>query len=212
MNQQPQIPIKVYSRTDLHAIRKLVRDETYKWINAQTDRDVLVALQRAFEQHSIILAETDRKLLSDLIGDEKRWGGKRVRKEARNFVKSVVEVIRVQPLDKLLESAIPAKREEFDEKLYGEAKARVKELAEKLVAAKIRIKKAAEEHAAAVCHAHKEQIEEIKRVVSEQTRAAAEEFARKEQMNIRSEMMAERHMLELALKRQNEIAEVIDGM
>ena len=207
------IPIKVYSKTDLHAIRKLVREETYKWISGQTDKDILQAILRGFEMHNIVLSEFEKKSLTDLIGDGKKWDSEKVKKETRSFVKSVIEVIRGILLDTLPESCVPTKREEFDEKLYEESKKKVAALGDKLLAARERANQDAKMLELAIGHIHEMQLELINKQVEQIWKSNEEEmpehFALKELQLIHSEMVAERHLQELALKRQEDIEGII---
>jgi len=204
-----QLPIKVYSKTDVHSMRKLIREETYKWIASQTDNDILQSIFRGFDSHNIILTEIEKKTLQDLIGDGKKWDSEKVRKEAHNFVKNIAEVIRSTSLDTLPESAVPSKKEEFDVKLYEESKSKILALAEKLKQIKEKSKLDAEMLEKSIGHIHEMQIEMINKQVEEIWKSNEEDmpehFAVKELQMICSEMAAEKEMQALAMKRQEQI-------
>ena len=204
-----QVPIKVYSKKDVQNLRRLIREESYKWIDSQERNIILSVIFKELESHNITLSKTDRNSLSDYIEDESKCDIVKVKKELHKFAKNISEAIKNIPLDTLPESSIPSKNEEFNKKLYEESKVKVLSLVEKLKEAKNKAKRETEQLENSIENLHKLQLEIIDKQVEEIWKSNEEEmpehFAMKELQMIHAEMLAERKTQELILERQKQI-------
>jgi hypothetical protein len=204
-----QVPIKVYSKADFHALRKAIREESGKWLDTQSEKEFIQSLLHGFERHNTRLSSSEMKTIADLTTQGKKGDYEKVRKETKAFVKSITESLRGIQLDSLPSWMLPGKEVEFDSRLDAERESKVTDVAGGLKKANEAMETGYEYYGMTCTKALEKQLETInefvKDIVNNSDEATPQLFELSEVQSLHSEMLLEKQLQEIVFKRQQEL-------
>ena len=207
-----QVAIKVYSKTDVHTIRKLIREETTKHLSALTNESLIQSLYNELSIRKIALTENDKASIRQFIQDSKNFDIEKLKKEVHKFCKGIGTTIKYTSLDTLPENTVSVNKEDFDKHLFEVSTLKVNELATKLKKAKEKLNQRMIEWESEVSDMYKLVLEHVNKQIEDtcNKERLPELSALKELQMIRSEIVAEEHIQKLTLNQQNIIKDTFN--